>query len=770
MDKTMFREKRARFVTDHRMVLLPLLLLALGMIIANFFVDKHTAYLTGEQVFSFDYFGHLRNIVHDFTADPSTLLQTNDCLDCPDFYHYSKWYSLINLSVFSIGEAFRIHPFLFYVFLTIAVQLIAVYISFRLLFEEVQWFAFLVASVVFIILPVNFTYLGSGLYSFHHAFLLLSLSLVVRVLRSIDESSYKTIFRWGLVTGLASSVFLNVSIGFVPIFLYSFLGVLIFFYRKWMHSWKKIVCFSTTIFSVMAVLNAPIVLSALLHGNSRESFDYGKVNLLDSLTAGVTMVPPHLLSLLPIFVLSFFLAIIVLSIESDLNKKQSIIFASLYFFVAILLSGDIVFDFAFRYFPLMKSLRAVHRLIVFEEIVLLFIIYTGIAALLRSAYFGRRCLVILLSFILIAVPSIFIINNWKYLNEMSVPDEYFQVDAYLAQNQDEKIYFPAYLPIGQGINDNYTWSKNDSLQPTLYQNPFSSLFSIPKTITFERYPFVNQNTMDMRALFDYSNNPDKILGAMRDFGTRYLILDRNFLWQKNFPTFDYSKITSQLMLVRSFGNIDIYQLKEATKKCKKAYGEYAYGYCHVEPGERPNYLLNMSKEEYLITSYQPQKDDLLSLLRSDVINVYHGIPSPLLEVFLTEKKVAYADVMTMETHYSDKLLGATEAYLFQKEIGAGQYQLVVPILKVTKDQSFFKESVLRVFVNNKRVTTLNPQGEKNELTYEVIPLDLSKESVVSVRIEGDGYLVLKNPYILEQEKFDSVTKDGEWQPKMITIP
>jgi len=360
----------------------------------------------------------------------------------------------------------------------------------------------------------------------------------------------------------------------------------------------------------------------------------------------------------------------------------------------------------------MKSLRAVHRLIVFEEIVLLFIIYTGIAALLRSAYFGRRCLVILLSFILIAVPSIFIINNWKYLNEMSVPDEYFQVDAYLAQNQDEKIYFPAYLPIGQGINDNYTWSKNDSLQPTLYQNPFSSLFSIPKTITFERYPFVNQNTMDMRALFDYSNNPDKILGAMRDFGTRYLILDRNFLWQKNFPTFDYSKITSQLMLVRSFGNIDIYQLKEATKKCKKAYGEYAYGYCHVEPGERPNYLLNMSKEEYLITSYQPQKDDLLSLLRSDVINVYHGIPSPLLEVFLTEKKVAYADVMTMETHYSDKLLGATEAYLFQKEIGAGQYQLVVPILKVTKDQSFFKESVLRVFVNNKRVTTLNPQGEK----------------------------------------------------------
>ena len=140
----MFLKKIRQFLIFHKILFIPLSIIVLFVIFFNFFIDKHAAYLTGEQVFSFDYTGHLKNIVHDLVSDKSEWLRVNDCIGCPDFYHYSRWYSLVNLSIFSIGELLHIHPFIFYIFLIISVQLVAVYISFRLLFKKVQWFAFLV--------------------------------------------------------------------------------------------------------------------------------------------------------------------------------------------------------------------------------------------------------------------------------------------------------------------------------------------------------------------------------------------------------------------------------------------------------------------------------------------------------------------------------------------------------------------------------------------------------------------------------------------------
>lgn len=757
----MFREKISQFWLNHKIVLFPLLLLVTSLFVANFFIDKHAAYLTGEQVFSFDYTGHIRNIAHDFNADTSVWLQTNDCVGCPDFYHYSRWYSLVNLSIFSIGSLLHIHPFLFYIFLTISVQLIAIYVSFRLLFKEVQWFAFLVTAGVFIILPVNFLYLGSGLYSFHHAFLLLSLSLAVHVLRDIEGISFKKIIRWGVLTGVVSSCFLSVSIGFLPIFLYSFLGVLIFFYRKWANTWKKIVCFSATVMGLVATLNIPVVLSVLLHGNTREFFAYHKLSLLDSFTAGVTLVPAHLQSILPIFVAVFFFVIFALLIKSNLNRKQVFLLASFYFSIAILLSGDIVYDFVFRHFPLMGSLRSLHRLVVFEEIVLLFVVYMGLTALLHTGKFLDRCIAVLFSFILIVIPGTFIKDNWGYLNKISVPDEYFQADAYLSQNSDKKIYFPAYLPFGQGINKNYSWSQVESLQATLYQNPFTGLFALPNLIMFERYPLVSQKQMEMRALFDYGNDSEKIIKAMKNFGIRYVVLDRNFLWQKNFPTFDYNKFVSNLDLVQSFGNIDVYQIKSSTKKCKKSYGEYAYGFCYAEDGQRPDYLLNLSKEDYLIETYAPEENEYVPLLVKE--NIYPSISDPSLQMFLINKKVAYSDVMTIDNQQG----ALNKERLFQKKIGAGRYNLIIPLLRVSEDQLFFKDLVLQVYADDSKVITLHPQGVKNKLDFEVIPLDLEKEAIVSLRLKGEGYLVMKNPFILEREKYNSVIKDEEWQPEII---
>lgn len=759
----MFREKISKFLLDHKIVFLPLLLLAIGLLITNFFIDKQTAYLTGEQVFSFDYTGHLRNVVHDFSADKSAWLQTNDCLGCPDFYHYSRWYSFVNLFIFSIGNLLHIHPFLFYIFLTISVQLVAIYISFRLLFKEIQWFAFLVASSVFIILPVNFLYLGSGLYSFHHAFLLLSLSLAVRILRDIEEISCKKAIQWGVLTGAVGSFFLNVSIGFFPIFLYSFLGVFIFFYRKWAHSWKKIACFSVTVMGFVALLNIPVVFSVLLRGNPREFFAYHKLSLLDSFTAGVTLVPAHLQSILPILVIIFFFAIIVLLIKSNLSRKQVLLLTSLYFSIAILLSGDIVYDFVFRHFPLIGSLRSLHRLIVFEEIVLLFVVYIGLVTLLRTGKFLDRSLAILFSFILIVIPYTFIRDNWGYLNKISVPDEYFQADAYLSENSDKKIYFPAYLPIGQGINNNYSWSQVTSLQATLYQNPFTSLFAVPNLVMFERYPMVTQKQMEVRALLDYGNDSEKIVKAMKNFGIRYVVLDRNFFWQKNFPAFNYDKLVSHLTLVKSFGNIDVYQVKSSTKKCKKSYGEYSYGFCHVEQGEKPDYLLNINKEEYLIETYEPRKNKYIPLMEQK--NIYPYISDPSLQMYLIDKKAIYSDVMTI-----DNQQGTLNGNLFQKKIDAGRYTLIIPLVKVSDDQTFFKESVLQVYVDDRRIASLKPQGIKSGLAFEVIPFDLENEGIVSIRINGSGYLVMKNPYILEQEKYGSIIKDEEWQPNVINDP
>src|SRR4051812_45346433 len=100
-----------QLIKDHKLFIKIVIIIIALFYLINLFISKNTIILGGEYIFSFDYLGHVSNILHD----PRSLLATDNtnCYDCPDFYHYSRWYSLFKIGYHALSQIFFLHPFLF---------------------------------------------------------------------------------------------------------------------------------------------------------------------------------------------------------------------------------------------------------------------------------------------------------------------------------------------------------------------------------------------------------------------------------------------------------------------------------------------------------------------------------------------------------------------------------------------------------------------------------------------------------------------------------
>ena len=131
-------KKILKVVIKHKIVAFPVIILYVAVTILGVFGNtKHIAGLSGENDYYFDNIGHIKVILNGFINDPRELTVTNTPMpNAVNYYTLSKWCSLSGLLFLSVLNIFKINNYIFYLFLNISIQLIALYVFCRLFFIE----------------------------------------------------------------------------------------------------------------------------------------------------------------------------------------------------------------------------------------------------------------------------------------------------------------------------------------------------------------------------------------------------------------------------------------------------------------------------------------------------------------------------------------------------------------------------------------------------------------------------------------------------------
>lgn len=741
------------FLKKHRFLFLILAFLLVVSFVLNLFLKKNTAFLFGEYVFSFDYSGHIRNIINDFRSDPSQLLRTNNCENCPNFIHYSRWYTLIEFNILNIGKLIGLNPLIFYLWLTASSQLAALYLFCHVFLGKLNKLAFLISAVVFIIFPIKFSYLASGgLNGIIYAVLLASFSLLFLGLKNIESAVTVKIVKLGVLTGLSIFFIFNIGIGFSPIFIYTTLLLLAYFFNKIRKNLKQAVLFLAISFLIPFFLNLPLVLSVFLNKNQHVFTTFIPLNLVQSLTSRMAESLPTATELSPVLILVFFYAVLILFLISRFGLKTKVILITIYFLAAVLMAGDYLFNFLFYHLPLMNTLRSVHRLIFFQQLVLFIIIYGGIKTIELIKSKLKYLLIAGLAIILVGIPALFIKSNFGLLYKTEIPAEYFELKEYLADDKNPKIYFPFYLPLHQSFNENFSWMKKPALHKTLYGNPYISLFALPNMIQADAFPSVEENILELRSLFDYQrNSPAEIIETLKLHGIKYLIIDNNFDWQKNFPAFDFQKITQNLKLEKQFGNLYLYSLENKKAECKKSFGDFRFGYCHISGNEIPDYFINATEGDYLLERFSLREDTQKMKLKMGK-NIYHNVANPALADYIIGNKINQHDLWQIDNSY-----GNNSDNVFTVNLPQGEYELVIPILKTNIKDNLFKEAHLEVSQKNLPTSIVQPYGSKIGINYDTVYLKIKDNmEPVKIKILGEGFLATKTPFVVKKEEWPKI--------------
>ena len=210
-------------------------------LILNIIVNPQTVFLSGESQFSFDYGGHINNIITYFIHNNNGLLHLNECSNCPGFYGYSRWVALATFIFGYFGEILHMHYFIFQMFFVVLVQVVSLYIFLKTFLKgNVSKYSFLVAATVFIILPVNLLYVGQFTFFIWYSQLLLSLSLTKYIFDRIRTASFMQGVIYALTWGSLFSLWLNIGIGFLPVIFYTMLGFGLYYHKIIIENFKKI--------------------------------------------------------------------------------------------------------------------------------------------------------------------------------------------------------------------------------------------------------------------------------------------------------------------------------------------------------------------------------------------------------------------------------------------------------------------------------------------------------------------------------------------------
>jgi len=592
-----FTKQVFKFVATNKLLFTTIMAVYLILLFKSLLLPKDQIFLAGEYFFSLDYAGHVKNILSEYATDNTKLFENTSCIDCPDMYAYSRWYSFIKFSFLSLHSFILLHPLLGYLFFSFTLQAASLYFFIKALQNRVETLSYLTALTVFIAIPYKFILYASGsLYSFHHSFMVSTITILIYLYRAISKKFSKAyIAKLSLILGIICSFFLNISINYLPIVIYGSLLILLLYIRHVKNHLKEWLLVLLISGSVVGLINFPMVLSLL-----KTETVYNFVNFISLDLSNAISMQWFLSNGSAVSALLFFSIHAVLFIIAKISLKIKSILILIYFITFILLLGDNspfkIYRFVFENFPLMSSIRSLHRFIFFELIIVVLITYLGLKTLSTTP--KRRLIQVIIS-----TSIIFILMHHIYINRnifftTKLPQEYFDAAEYLDSLPGNKLYFPAYMPYHGSIPNNFNWSNNGYSQTNIIsKNPFSWLLQLDNLIQFEKFPNISPNMQSIRYVVNYSHPPETIIRGLSYHNIDYIVVDNNYFWDKNFPDFDITGLVDKSNHVKSFGNIEVLK-NTRTGNCKDTYGDLPIGYC--VGSDYPKYLTNRSEFEYLL--------------------------------------------------------------------------------------------------------------------------------------------------------------------------
>jgi hypothetical protein len=764
-------------VSKHKLPIIFILILFLLGKILSLYIDTDSIILSGEYIYSLDYLSHLKSLLRNIQwANPDYILS---CKDCGLFYHYSWWYSVVIFSIASIGEILNYNPFVFYLVISLSVQFIGIYLLRELFFKKVPSISVILSFLVFSLSPYKITLFSSGSwYGFNHGILTIVLVVACWVFYRLSTLKAFQVALLGIFLGVLGSFFTSISINYLPIAIYSIIVIATFYLKSILKYFHKAViltissflsfCISSLPF-IYALFSRPSVPSQYMYTNSVnneslvEAVFVRAIGIIGNNTYSLSMVT------LGIIIIVF----IIISRRSNLNK---IYFLGLYSFIVYLLMGSkaTYFNLAgwmFDNIPLMSTIRSTHRFYYFLLLLLsvgIFLVYERIL-LIKSKIISAFFLIVLS--LLIVITSIVNINYLtQTININKLPNEYFQVAQYFENIPGKKIYFPSYMPTGESMSGNYYWFSDKITSPTLYINPFNSLLLLPDLITFDGYPFVSLQLRELRSLVGLDNSPEKIVEAMERRNIEYVIIDNNFMWSKYYPDADLELIKNLLTFEWSYGDIEIYRTKDTNDHCDSSYGRFDSRYCQSESYDniKPNYLIDSSKEDYLLNNYSPIQEELVKIeFRPEV---YDYISNTNLQEYVTERKIRIDKAYTIDnrsqrnTNVTHGTTTDESIQIFMKSAKSGVYELIIPILKIKNGSSFFQNAKLDIEINGQKISEISPLSSSSGLMYERIDMEIDDGDVISGSVTGTGSIVIGGPFLIKKDKVLDIITDTDWNP------
>lgn len=728
-----------------------LLALALSLIIG-----QNTVILSGEYPFSFDYFGHVSAILKDFQDQPQTLLTLTTCIDCPEFYVYSRWFALLYYSFLGIGKYLGLHPFVFYISMGFLGEAIALYLLVRSLNLRFSSIAFLAAFFAFSYSPYKIRILSSGtMYHLHHAAMTLVLASWAFFLNNLKTHQIK--LKHLLLFASSITLFFHVSINYLPIFIYTLVILVIVSFKSLITHIRQSLIFLGLSFSLALLLNFPMLLSLLRTGNTHSYSSYNALQIKDSLMANMFSPFPGPPS--PVYTLSvsiFFLVMIFNFFNSQIPKKYKFFLAVVYFGVAIFMSGNqIPLHFTstiFSHLPLMDSLRSLHRFLYFQLIIFFLVIYTGILHLRGSLKLLLSCLFsIVLAFptfvflyhVIFIAPSNFLAHSGK------LPAEYFQAAQFLDTLQGSKIYLPHYgVHLNGSLTGNYSWLDVNVPQnsESIFTNPFTSLFSVPDLIFTEGYQLSTPQEAQLLYLLSYDRPPEEISTALSNLGIKYVVIDHNFFWNKNFPAFDIAKLENSFKLLSKFGRISIYAVEDHSANCTPSYGDFRLGYCYSP--QTFKLLINRTPQDQTL-------DNLVLTQPSYVLteNPKAKISRTIVNPQLRWESIANGLLIPFPVFQVDN---APQSEIFTRLVFPGNYALFIPVFKQSIVNWSFQDSILEVYLGDALQSTISPYSSQPGIHWEEISIPAESLAPLTITAKGHGFIVLGPPLLIPSAEWKGI--------------
>jgi hypothetical protein len=540
--------------------------------------------------------------------------------------------------------------------------------------------------------------------------------------------------------GVASSFFLNISIGYFPLVFYSTVFIIIFFHKQIYSNIKKSALMIGTTSMTVAVINIPMIASIILGGSSHSYTNFTSYKIIDALTAGIFYYSK--LELGGIFLSG---VVLLLALISRITIRLKVVLILIYLMVSLILMGKNItpslYDFIFYNFPLMNSIRSTHRFIFYELFIIIIFIYSGLSHMLSNKNLIVKGLGGLFSIVMLYLLGYNIFLNNNYIQTSILPTEYFEVDSYLQNSTSKIMYFPSYMPVFHDLNGNFSWMPvKDAPLGLIYANPFTSLLSVENMTHVETY-MTNLKSQELNALTHYNNSPSDVIKALEYAGIERLIIDKNFLWNKVFPDFDLNEFEKKLKLKKQFGNIFIYDVSDKQNECIKSYGNFKLGYCIDD--KNPQVFIERTKNEYVLDFIaQSGNPDTIPFNRSrDVIHLIIANPS------LTEYVVANKILITTPHMHVDEPMNN----IYLTTIKGNKYLLALPILRVDPKTKFFGDMQMEIVVNGVVKMRIYPYNTTQKFAWEQLVLDLSRdqEHIISIQTKGDGAMVFGSPVLME---------------------